>query len=63
MIAFADENLSIVLGNGSLLWMGPGTQENYQHCVPQVNGVKMNGRINLTFRKFNEKQYKKRYLA
>jgi len=51
----------IILENGSLLWMGPGTQENYEHCVPSIK-EKVGGRINLTFRKFNEHNYTKKYL-
>jgi ribonuclease HI len=47
------------LESGSLLLMGPGTQEHYQHCIRKM-GVKALGehggmckpRINLTFRAF-----------
>jgi len=56
---------SLILGNGSLLWMGPGTQENYQHSIPQVkleNAKDFKGRINLTFRKFHPENYAKKYL-
>jgi len=52
----------ILLENGSLLWMGPGTQENYEHCVPSSKNS-VSGRINLTFRKFNLENYKKKYLV
>ncbi len=54
----------IILENGSLLWMGPGTQENYEHCVPIVkNAQNFKGRINLTFRKFHPENYSKNYLT
>lgn len=52
----------LVLENGSLLWMGPGTQENYEHCVPPDQNV-VGGRFNLTFRKFNKANYEKPYLS
>ena len=54
------ECLNIELDNGSLLWMGPGTQENYEHCVPKVK-YEVGGRINLTFRKFHKSNYVKKY--
>lgn len=47
---------SIVLESGSLLWMGPGTQENYEH---QVSKGGEDERINLTFRKFHSENYSK----
>ena len=55
-----EECYSIILGNGSLLIMGKGTQEKYEHCVPKskVKG----GRINLTFRLFHAENYNKKYL-
>jgi len=42
---------SMVLGNGSLLIMGEGSQERYEHAVPH-DAKYVNPRINLTFRKF-----------
>lgn len=52
----------LVLGNGSLLIMGPGTQENYKHTVPRDDSLCGNEyndeRINLTFRWFDENRYK-----
>ena len=45
-----EETRSIVLGNGSLLIMGPGTHENYIHSLPMDNKIKT-PRLNLTFRK------------
>lgn len=40
---------SINLKSGSVVIMGPGTQQNYKHEVPKRKGVKL-PRINLTFR-------------
>ena len=40
-----------VLKNGSMVWMKPGCQEEYQHEVPKCAKVN-EPRINLTFRKF-----------
>ena len=54
--------LELTLNHGSLLWMGPGTQENYEHCVPKEQNKKCNGRINLTFRIFHQENYAKTYL-
>lgn len=39
------------LKNGSMVWMKPGCQEEYEHEVPKSMKVK-EPRINLTFRKF-----------
>lgn len=47
---------AITLGNGSLLLMGKGTQENYRHAVPADKSV-IEGRINLTFRWFDSIRY------
>lgn len=47
----------LVLDNGSLLIMGPGTQENYKHTVPSEPSIEEE-RINLTFRWFEEERYK-----
>lgn len=37
------------LGNGSLIIMGHGVQQHWQHCIPKQPGI-TEGRINLTFR-------------
>lgn len=39
------------LKSGSLVWMKPGCQDNYQHTVTKTE-KKVGPRINLTFRKF-----------
>lgn len=41
------------LPNGSLLVMGKGVQQNWQHAVPKQPGI-TEGRINLTFRTIHE---------
>ncbi|MDN3203883.1 alpha-ketoglutarate-dependent dioxygenase AlkB [Algoriphagus sediminis] len=41
----------LILGNGSLLVMGNGTQDRYEHALP-INPTYKRPRINLTFRKF-----------
>jgi len=41
----------LVLESGSLLIMGEGCQDRYQHSLPLDSNCK-NGRINLTFRKY-----------
>lgn len=43
------EKLDIPLTHGSLLLMGAGMQEHYEHHVPKTSR-KISGRINLTFR-------------
>lgn len=55
------ECFSIILEHGSLLIMGAGTQENYEHSVPKFKFSE--GRINLTFRKFHHENYNKKYLV
>lgn len=45
-----------ILENGSLLIMGEGTQENYQHSVPADKSI-TTPRINLTFRLFDAERY------
>jgi hypothetical protein len=44
------------LANGSLLIMGDGCQENYEHSLPQDKTCH-DPRLNLTFRLFDEKRY------
>ena len=45
------DRLSIVLASGSLLFMGQGCQENYEHSLPQAPHCNA-ARLNLTFRKY-----------
>ena len=45
-----------VLRNGSLLMMGPGCQENYEHSLPGDKSCKQ-PRLNLTFRLFDSSRY------
>ncbi len=40
---------SVILGHGSMLWMGEGTQPAWQHQLPKVRGD-VGVRVNLTFR-------------
>jgi alkylated DNA repair dioxygenase AlkB len=40
---------NIDLEDGSLLWMGPGTQDLYEHCLPKTKKP-VEPRINITFR-------------
>lgn len=59
----SDEKLSIVLNNGSLLFMGDNCQENYKHGMKKEDLSKLssidiltkynNTRINITFRVWN----------
>lgn len=44
------ESLALELPSGSLLLMGPGTQRNWEHCVPKTTRD-VSERINLTFRR------------
>lgn len=44
------------LKDGSLLVMGDGCQENYQHSVP-IDKTVHGSRLNLTFRLFDQKRY------
>lgn len=44
------EVLNLLLGHGSLLFMGAGTQQNYKHQLPKTK-LSNGPRINLTFRK------------
>ena len=48
---------SLLLHDGSLLVMGNGCQENYQHSLPVDKSVKK-PRLNLTFRLFDSERYK-----
>lgn len=48
---------SLSLANGSLLVMGFGCQENYQHSLPADKAIK-EPRLNLTFRLFDGERYK-----
>lgn len=48
---------SIVLNHGSLLVMGKGCQENYDHSLPVDKTIK-DPRLNLTFRLFDSDRYK-----
>ncbi|MEM9835730.1 MAG: alpha-ketoglutarate-dependent dioxygenase AlkB [Bacteroidota bacterium] len=45
------EVLALALAHGSLVIMGAGCQEHYEHSLP-VDAVYKNPRINLTFRKY-----------
>ena len=47
---------NLILCNGSLLIMGQGCQENYQHCLPLDKTINQ-PRINLTFRLFDKNRY------
>jgi hypothetical protein len=51
-----DSCKTINLQNNSLLVMGKGCQENYQHRLPKNKSCTM-PRLNLTFRLFDEKRY------
>lgn len=42
---------SMILAEGSLLIMGEGCQENYEHALP-TDPIYKNGRINITFRQY-----------
>lgn len=46
----AGESLALELPSGSLLLMGPGTQQHWEHCVPKTTR-EVGERINLTFRR------------
>ncbi len=48
---------SLLLHHGSLIVMGDGCQENYQHSLPVDKSVK-EPRLNLTFRLFDPDRYK-----
>jgi len=43
------QTVDLVLEHGSLLWMGPGTQDGWRHSLPRMAGVH-GPRINLTYR-------------
>ena len=45
------DQFSIPLASGSLLFMGRGTQENYEHALPHDDNCHR-PRLNLTFRKY-----------
>lgn len=44
-------DIDIILETGSILFMGPGTQENYLHCLKKDDTSEC--RINVTFRRFD----------
>lgn len=46
-----DDRYGLVLKNGSLLIMGEGCQERYEHALP-IDEKYKNPRINLTFRRY-----------
>jgi hypothetical protein len=46
-----DEQLTIRLAPGSLLFMGPGTQQRYEHALLPETSCS-DARLNLTFRRF-----------
>jgi alkylated DNA repair dioxygenase AlkB len=46
-----DDSFSISLESGSLLFMGKGSQQNYEHALPHDDNC-FQPRINLTFRKY-----------
>ena len=48
---------TLILNHGSLIMMGPGCQENYEHSLP-VNKNCKQPRLNLTFRLFDNERYK-----
>ena len=50
-IADSEGRFSIRLASGSLLFMGEGTQENYEHALPHDENCHQ-PRLNLTFRKY-----------
>lgn len=50
-VADSENRLSIRLASGSLLFMGEGTQENYEHALPHDENCH-HPRLNLTFRKY-----------
>jgi alkylated DNA repair dioxygenase AlkB len=54
------ENI-MILKHGSMLVMGKGCQENFEHSLP-INAMYKNPRISLTFRKigFDKKKYEKK---
>lgn len=54
------DRLSVFLKHGSLLLMGKGCQENYEHSVLATKETK-GPRINLTFRLFSDDRYAKLY--
>ena len=54
----ADERYVMVLEPGSLLVMGNGCQEEYRHALLPDKDLK-EGRINLTFRLFDDQRYGK----
>jgi alkylated DNA repair dioxygenase AlkB len=49
--------LSLTMNGYSLLIMGQGCQENYQHSVP-IDKTCKSSRLNLTFRLFDSMRYK-----
>ncbi len=55
-----EEKVGLVLKNGSLLIMGEGCQEKYEHSLPADKNCKT-PRINLTFRLFSADRYSKIY--
>ena len=55
-----EDRISVFLKHGSLLLMGEGCQENYEHSIPANKECK-NPRINLTFRLFSDDRYDKIY--
>lgn len=50
-IADPKEHYSIILSSGSLLFMGKGCQDLYEHALPK-NQICNSARLNLTFRKY-----------
>ena len=46
-----EDRFSIRLASGSLLFMGEGTQEHYEHALPHDENCH-SARLNLTFRKY-----------
>ena len=50
-VADSDDRFSIRLASGSLLFMGEGTQENYEHALPHDENCHQ-PRLNLTLSKY-----------
>jgi alkylated DNA repair dioxygenase AlkB len=46
-----DDRFSIWLESGSLLFMGKGSQQNYEHALPHDDNCQL-PRLNLTFRRY-----------
>jgi alkylated DNA repair dioxygenase AlkB len=51
------EKFDFTLENGSLIVMGDGCQDKYEHCLLKDEKI-TEGRINLTFRLFDYNRYK-----